>query len=80
MVFLCVADYMCLIHVQLGILGPRGKTQKVHRLDGFPHGIVILLLRRERTESTSVLFERFRGSDSLEGFHHFHVVRENGPG
>ena len=35
---------MHLIHVQLGTLGLRGLTQKVHRLDGFPHGILILLL------------------------------------
>ena len=68
---------MHLIHVQLRTLGLRGLTQKVHKLDGFPHGVVILLLYRERAESTSVLFDRFRGRDSLVGFHHFYAVRLN---
>ena len=49
---------MHLIHVQLGTLGLKELTQKVHKLDGFPRGVVILLLCRERTESTSVLLER----------------------
>ena len=39
-VFLYVADSMHLIHVQLGTLGQR----EVHKLDGFPHGVVMQLL------------------------------------
>ena len=42
---------------------------------GFLHGVVILLLGRERTESTSVLLEIFRERESLAGFHHFYVAR-----
>ena len=41
---------------------------------------MIPLLWRERTESTSVLLQRFWRRGSLAGFHHFYVARENGPG
>ena len=34
-------------------------SKRVDSRDGFSHGVVMLLLRRERTVSTSVLFERF---------------------
>ena len=44
---------MHLIHVQLGTLGRKGQTQKVHKLDGFPHGVVILLLCYIHTHTTN---------------------------
>ena len=54
-------------------------SKRVNSKDRFPRGVVILLLYGERTESTSVLFERFWGRGSWAGFHYFYVVRENGP-
>ena len=53
---------------------------RVHELDGFPHGVMVLLLWRERTESTSILLERFWGRESLAGFHHFYVALEKWSG
>ena len=53
---------------------------KLHKLDGFPHGVVILLLWREWAESTSVLLKRSWRRDSLAGFHYFYVAQENFPG
>ena len=35
--FLCVAYWIHLIHIQLRTLGLRESTQGVHKLDGFPH-------------------------------------------
>ena len=35
---------MHLIHTQLGTLGLREQTQEVHKLDGFLHGVLMLLL------------------------------------
>ena len=52
-VFLCVASNSC------SSGNSWSKTQEVHKLDGFPHGVVILLLCRERTESTSVLLKKY---------------------
>ena len=56
--FLCEADWIHLSHNQLGTLGLKEKTQEVHKFDAFSHGVVMLLLWRERTVSTSVLFEK----------------------
>ena len=57
--FLCVTNSMHLIHVTLGNLSLREWTQDVHKLDGFPTGVVLLLLCRERTEGERVPFQSF---------------------
>ena len=57
-------------------LWSRRVDSRVHELYGFPHGVMVLLLWRERTESKSVLLKRFWGRESLAGFHHFYVVWE----
>ena len=59
-----------------GNLWSRRVDSRVHKLDGFPHGVMVLLLWRERAESTSVLLERFWWRESLAGFHHFYVSWE----
>ena len=55
-------------------------TQEVHKLDGFPHGVVMRLLLRERTVSTSVRFEKVCGRECLTGLPQFGAARKNGPG
>ena len=42
-----------------GNLWSRRVDSNVHKLNGSPHSVVILLQGRERTEKTSVLHERF---------------------
>ena len=47
-------DWIPLIHIQLGTLGLRELIQEVHKLDGFPHGVMMLQLKVEQTVITSV--------------------------
>ena len=63
-----------------GSLWSRKVDSKIHKLDGFPHGVMVLLLWRERSESTFILVEIFWGRESLAGFHCPWFARESRPG
>ena len=47
--FLCVAYWIHLIHIQLGTLGQRELMQGVHKLDGFPHCVNAAAAIEEQT-------------------------------